>query len=43
MNDAEIKDINGTEYEVVSNYIGKSSLLEVIKSAIKRDIESGNY
>jgi len=37
------KKINGTTYEVVSNYVGKNSLLDIVKSAIKRDIENGNY
>lgn len=35
--------IDNTTYEVVSNYVGKNSLLDIIKSAIKRDVESGNY
>jgi len=37
------KKIGGTTYEVVSNYVGKNSLLDIVKSAIKRDIENGNY
>jgi len=37
------KKIGSTTYEVVSNYVGKNSLLDIVKSAIKRDIESGNY
>lgn len=41
--DVKIKEINGTIYEVVSNYIGKCTLLDVIKGGIKRDIESGNF
>ena len=41
--DIEYKKIGSTTYEVISNYIGKNSLLDIIKSAIKRDVESGNY
>ena len=41
--DAIYKNINGTTYEVVSNYVGKDSLLDIVKSAIRRDIENGNY
>lgn len=37
------KKIGTTTYEVVSNYVGKNSLLDIVKSAIKRDIENGNY
>ena len=37
------KKIGSTTYEVVSNYIGKNSLLDIVKNAIKRDIENGNY
>jgi len=37
------KKIGSTTYEIVSNYIGKNSLLDIVKSAIKRDIENGNY
>ena len=37
------KNINGTTYEVVSNYVGKNSLLDIVKCAIRRDIENGNY
>ena len=41
--DIEYKQIGSTTYKVVSKYIGKKSLLDIIKSAIKRDVESGNY
>ena len=41
--DVKYIKIENTTYEVVSNYVGKNSLLDVIKSAIRRDIESGNY
>ena len=43
--DGDVKyiEIENTKYEVVSNYVGKVSLLDIIKSAIRRDIESGNY
>ena len=37
------KKIGNTTYEVVSNYVGKNSLLDIVKNAIKRDIENGNY
>jgi hypothetical protein len=30
-------------FEVVSEYVGKASLLDITKAAIRRDIESGNY
>jgi len=41
----EVKYIKygNTTYEVVTNYVGNKSLLDIVKSAIKRDIESGNY
>ena len=41
--DVKYIKIDNTTYEVVSNYVGKYSLLDIVKSAIKRDIESGNY
>ena len=43
--DGDVKyiEIDNTKYEVVSNYVGKTSLLDIIKSAIRRDIENGNY
>jgi hypothetical protein len=41
--DVKYMKIENTTYEVVSNYIGKNSLMDIIKSAIKRDIERGNY
>jgi len=41
--DVKYMTLGNTTYEVVSNYIGKSSLLDIVKSAIKRDVESGNY
>ena len=31
--------INNTTYEVVSNCNGKTSLLDIVKSAIRRDTE----
>lgn len=37
------KKIGSTTYEIVSNYIGKNSLLDIVKSAIRRDVENGNY
>ena len=41
--DVKYKKIGSTTYEVVSNYIGKNSLPDIVKSAIKRDVESGKY
>ena len=41
--DVKYTKIESTTYEIVSNYVGKHSLLDIIKSAIKRDIENGNY
>ena len=35
--------LGNTTYEVITNYVGKTSLLDIVKSAIKRDVESGNY
>jgi len=40
--DVKYITIGNTTYEVVSNYAGNNSLLDVIKSAIKRDIETGS-
>jgi len=37
------KQIEDTTYEVVLNYMGKKSLLDLIKNSIQRDIENGNY
>ena len=37
------KKIGTTTYKIISNYVGKESLLNIVKNAIKRDIESGNY
>jgi len=42
-NDVKYIKIENTTYEVVSDYVGKQSLLDIVKSAIRRDIESGNY
>jgi hypothetical protein len=41
--DVKYIKIENTTYEVVSNYVGKNSLLDIVKSAIRRDVESGNY
>jgi len=41
--DVKYTQIGDTTYQVVSNYVGKISLLDIVKNAIKRDIESGNY
>ena len=39
--DVRYKVIGNTTYEIVYNYVGKNSLLDVVKGAIKRDIEHG--
>ena len=39
--DVRYKKIGDTTYEVVYNYVGKNSLLDVVKGAIKRKIEGG--
>jgi len=41
--DTKYITLGNTTFEVVSNYVGKSSLLDIVRNAIKRDIESGNY
>lgn len=41
--DVKYTKIENTTYEVVSKYTGKYSLLDIVKNAIKQDIESGNY
>ena len=41
--DVAYKKIGTTTYEVVSNYVGNFTLLDIIKGAIKRDIENGDY
>ena len=41
--EVEYITLGNTTFEVVSNYVGDNSLLDIVKSAIKRDIESGNY
>ena len=41
--DEAYKKIGTTTYEVVSNYVGNFTLLDVIKGIIKRDIENGDY
>jgi hypothetical protein len=41
--EVEYIEIGNTTFEVVSNYVGERSLLDIIKSAIKRDVECGNY
>jgi hypothetical protein len=35
--------LDNTTFEVVSNYIGKYTLLDIVKNAIRQDVESGNY
>ena len=39
--DVRYKKIGDTTYEVVYNYVGKNSLLDVVKGAIKREVEGG--
>lgn len=34
-----IETIDGSTYEVISNYIGKLSLLDLLKQLLKRDLE----
>ena len=41
--DVEYITRGNTTFEVVANCVGKISLLDIVKSAIKRAIESGNY
>ena len=41
--DVKYIKIDNTTYKVVSKYVGKYSLLELVKSAIRRDVERGNY
>jgi hypothetical protein len=41
--DVKFMKIGNTTYEVVYNYVGKQSLLDIVKAGIRRDIESGNY
>ena len=36
----EYKEIENTTYEIVCKYAGKVSFIELLESAIKRDIES---
>ena len=35
------KVIGGTKFEIVTQCVGEKKLLDIIKSAIKRDIENG--
>ena len=41
--EVEYIKVGNTNFEVVSNYVGNNALLDIVKSAIKRDIERGNY
>ena len=41
--DVKFMKIGNTTYEVVYNYVGKLSILDIIKAGIRRDIENGNY
>jgi hypothetical protein len=43
--DSDIKYIQmgNITFEVVCNYVGKQSMLDIIKAGIRRDIENGNY
>jgi len=35
------KVIGGTTFEIVTRCVGEKSLMDIVKSAIKRDVESG--
>jgi hypothetical protein len=41
--DVKYMTVGNTTYEVVYKYVGKQSILDIIKAGIRRDIESGNY
>jgi hypothetical protein len=41
--DVKYMKLGNITYEVVYNYVGKQSMLDIIKAGIRRDIESGNY
>jgi len=41
--DVKYMKLGNITYEVVYNYVGKQSMLDIIKSGIRRDIETGNY
>lgn len=41
--DIKFIKIGNTTYEVCSNYVGTQTLLELVKNAIRRDVESMNY
>ena len=34
-----VEVINGATYEVISNYVGNASILDIFKQMLKRDIE----
>jgi hypothetical protein len=38
-NQLHIEKINGTTYELISNYKGKVALLDLLKQMLKRDLE----
>jgi len=41
--DIKYIQVGNATFELEMNYTGTSSLLDVVKTAIKQDIESGNY
>ena len=41
--DVKYMKLGNITYEVVYNYVGKQSMLDIIKAGIRRDIETGNY
>ena len=41
--DVKYMKLGNITYKVVYNYVGKQSILDIIKAGIRRDIESGNY
>jgi hypothetical protein len=41
--DVKYMKLGNITYEVVYNYVGKQSILDIIKAGIRRDIETGNY
>ena len=41
--DIKYMTLGSTDFEVVSNYTGKTCLMDIVRSAIKRDVESGNF
>jgi hypothetical protein len=40
--ETKTKIINGTKFTIEYRYVGEKTLLDIIKNAIKRDIENGS-